>query len=210
MEMMPFCWQTKISDAKPYNEIYTDVTWATCTLRTWLNDTFLNTAFTSAEQAAIKDTTVVNSDNPKYGTGGGKNTTDKVYLLSIAEASSGAYGFNGEFNASTDETREAKNTAYAKECGAWTGFVGSKYEGNGEWWLRSPGMYGRCASVVTSYGYINVGGSDGNTDINAVRPGFAFKSFPLLLFGVMQEKLPRKGKVVHHRKHQSLLRQNRR
>ena len=157
-------------DDKPYNEEYTDVTWATCTLRTWLNDAFLNTAFTSAEQVAIKDTTVVNSDNPKYGTGGGKNTTDQVYLLSIAEASSVAYGFNGEFNASTDETREAKNTAYAKECGAWTGFVGSKYEGNGEWWLRSPGMYGRCASVVTSYGYINVGGSDGNTNINAVRP----------------------------------------
>ena len=39
-------------DAKPYNEKYTDVTWATCTLRTWLNDTFLNTAFKSAEQAA--------------------------------------------------------------------------------------------------------------------------------------------------------------
>ena len=39
-------------DAKPYNEKYTDVTWATCTLRTWLNDTFLNTAFTLAEQAA--------------------------------------------------------------------------------------------------------------------------------------------------------------
>ena len=157
-------------DSKLYNEIYTNVTWATCTLRTWLNDTFLNTTFTSAEQAAIKDTTVVNSDNPKYGTGGGKNTTDQVYLLSIAEASSVAYGFNGEFNASTDETREAKNTAYAKECGAWTGFVGSKYEGNGEWWLRSPGMYGRCASVVASYGYIDVGGSDANTNIFAVRP----------------------------------------
>jgi len=157
-------------DSKLYNKIYTNVTWATCTLRTWLNDTFLNVAFTSAEQAAIKGTTVVNSDNPKYGTGGGKNTTDKVYLLSIAEASSVAYGFNGEFNASTDETREAKNTAYAKECGAWTEHVGSTYEGNGFWWLRSPGVYGRCASVVTSYGYIDGSGSDGNTNIFAVRP----------------------------------------
>ena len=27
-------------DAKPYNEEDTDVTWATCTLRTWLNGTF--------------------------------------------------------------------------------------------------------------------------------------------------------------------------
>ena len=45
-------------DAKPYNEECENVTWATCTLRTWLNVTFLNTAFTSAEQAAIKNTTV--------------------------------------------------------------------------------------------------------------------------------------------------------
>ncbi len=50
---------------------------------------------------------------------GGVNTTDKVYLLSIAEASNTAYGFNGEFNTDS-ETREAKNTAYAKECGAST------------------------------------------------------------------------------------------
>ena len=117
-------------DAKPYNEKCTDVTWATCTFRTWLNDAFLNTAFTSAEQAAIKNTTVVNDDNPYYDTEGGENTTDKVYLLSIAEAGNTAYGFNGEFRTES-ETREAKNTAYAKECGALTS-TSTEYEGNGD------------------------------------------------------------------------------
>ena len=148
-------------DAKPYNEKFTDVTWATCTLRTWLNDAFLNTAFTSAEQVAIKNTTVVNDDNPYYDIEGGENTTDKVYLLSIAEASNTAYGFNGEFRTQR-ETREAKNTAYAKECGAWT-------SRNGYWWLRSPSYYSRSASSVNNYGY----GTDNGTDVdydNAVRP----------------------------------------
>ena len=70
-------------DAKPYNEEDTDVTWATCTLRTWLNDAFLNTAFTSAEQAAIKNTTVVNDDNPYYGTEGGENTTIKCIFCPL-------------------------------------------------------------------------------------------------------------------------------
>ena len=127
-------------DAKPYNEEDTDVTWATCTLRTWLNGTFLNTAFTSAEQTAIKNTTVVNEDNPYYGTEGGVNTIDKVYLLSIAEASNTVYGFNGEFRTES-ETREAKSTAYAK----W----------QGPWWLRSPGGSSEGASAVnfgTGYG----------------------------------------------------------
>ena len=151
-------------DAKPYNEEDTDVTWATCTLRTWLNDAFLNTAFTSAEQAAIKNTTVVNDDNPYYGTEGGENTTDKVYLLSIAETSNTAYGFNGEFNTSSN-TREAKNTAYAKECGAW-----ETYEGNGCWWLRSPGDNSRSASDVYSGGYGDDTGGTVDIDGGAVRP----------------------------------------
>ncbi len=154
-------------DAKPYNEEDTDVTWATCTLRTWLNGTFLNTAFTSAEQTAIKNTTVVNEDNSYYGTEGGVNTTDKVYLLSIAEASNTAYGFNGEFNTES-ETREAKNTAYAKECGAST-CTSTEYEGNGYWWLRSPGLYSDSASSVLLDGY---GGGWGfvDDDDDAVRP----------------------------------------
>ena len=153
-------------DAKPYNEECENVTWATCTLRTWLNNTFLNTAFTSAEQAAIKNTTVVNDDNPKYGTEGGENTTDKVYILSIAEASNTAYGFNGEFHAYS-ETREAKNTAYAKECGACTS-TSTEYEGNGDWWLRSPGHVSLYASNV------NYSGRGGSLSVyyggDAVRP----------------------------------------
>ena len=155
-------------DDKPYNEEYTDVTWATCTLRTWLNDTFLNTAFTSAEQVAIKNTTVVNDDNPYYDTEGGENTTDKVYLLSIAEASNTAYGFNGEFRTES-ETREAKNTAYAKECGAWTS-ASTEYEGNGDWWLRSPGDGSGDASDVGSNGYGSSTGFSVYFDGDAVRP----------------------------------------
>ena len=138
-------------DTKPYNEEYTDVTWATCTLRTWLNDTFLNTAFTSAEQAAIKNTTVVNEDNSHYGTEGGANTIDKVYLLSIAEACNTAYGFNNGVFITKSETREAKNTAYAKECGAHT-YKGKNGWWNGWWLLRSTGRSSRHASSVDDGG----------------------------------------------------------
>lgn len=134
-------------DAKPYNEEGWCKTWATCTLRTWLNDTFLNAAFTSAEQAAIKNTAVVNSDNQKWGTKGGENTTDKVYLLSIAEASNTAYGFDGEFDA-TSETRKVSNTAYAKEHGVWA----STDSDSEYWWLRSPGEVSYTAAQTFNNG----------------------------------------------------------
>lgn len=141
-------------DAKPYNEEKTDATWATCTLREWLNDTFLNTAFTSAEQSAIKNTMVVNEDNPYWNTEGGENTTDKVYLLSIAETCNTAYGFNGEFRTNS-ETRMAKNTAYVADKD------GMEAVGEADcWWLRSPGNDSVGASLVYPDGY---GGNGGNS-----------------------------------------------
>lgn len=151
-------------DAKPYNEEYTDVTWSTCTLRTWLNGTFLNTAFISAEQTAIKNTTVVNEDNPYYGTEGGVNTTDKVYLLSIAEASNTAYGFNGEFRTNS-ETRVAMNTAYVAGKDVMNAVGKADY-----WWLRSPGHDSNDASYVSDYGYGYDNGDGVSYDDDTVRP----------------------------------------
>ena len=151
-------------DAKPYNEEYTDVTWSTCTLRTWLNGTFLNTAFISAEQTAIKNTTVVNEDNPYYGTEGGVNTTDKVYLLSIAEASNTAYGFNGEFRTNS-ETRVAMNTAYVAGKDVMNAVGKADY-----WWLRSPGFNRSNASNVGLNGYGRDYGTNVDYGSRAVRP----------------------------------------
>lgn len=153
-------------DVKAYNETYTSVTWENCTMRSWLNgygasanknakdftgDNFLNNAFSAAEQNAIKTTNVVNEDNPYYGTDGGNNTEDKVYLLSISEASNASYGFNSKFDTSS-KTREAKNTEYAKKCGALTSTL-SSYYGNGSWCLRAPGGSGYSASYVILNGY---------------------------------------------------------
>ena len=148
-------------DAKAYNTSYTSVTWETCTLRSWLNgygasanventdyssDNFIDTAFTAAEQSAIRQTNVINEDNPEYGTEGGNDTMDQVYLLSVAEASSASYGFNSNYRTES-KTREAKNTSYAKEQGAST-TTSTQYEGNGDWWLRSPRNISRYASYV--------------------------------------------------------------
>ena len=88
-------------DSQPYNTTKTDVTWETSTIRSWLNgykasynanginyssNNFIGKAFTSAEQKAINQVTVVNHDNPEYETEGGNDTKDKVFLLSIEEA----------------------------------------------------------------------------------------------------------------------------
>ena len=61
------------------------VTWETCSLRKWLNDEFVNEAFSKKEQKYIPTVTVPAHKNPKYDTDPGKATKDKVFLLSAVE-----------------------------------------------------------------------------------------------------------------------------
>ncbi len=61
------------------------VDWEHCSLRAWLNGDFLNSAFGEDEPAAIRLTTIENADNPNYGTRGGADTGDHVFLPSIEE-----------------------------------------------------------------------------------------------------------------------------
>ncbi len=61
------------------------VTWDNSSLRSFLNDSFIREEFLTGEQAAIQDTRLVRADNKEYGTKGGKDTTDKVYIMDDEE-----------------------------------------------------------------------------------------------------------------------------
>ncbi len=158
-------------DAQPYNKDHTSVTWETCTLRTWLNGTFYNKAFSSAEQAAILTTSVDNSKYQCYSgwsTNGCNNTQDKVLLLSYAEA-------NKYFGVTYDNRRNTKSrvapTAYAIAQGAYADSFRRTADGTaaGQWWLRSPGLYHQdyAASVLTDGSF---DGHDVSSDYGSVRP----------------------------------------
>lgn len=170
-------------DVFQYHTEYESVTWETSTMRSWLNgygaaqntgsdngidytdDNFIDTAFSDGEQGAIVDTTVVNDDNPDYGTEGGNDTTDKIFLLSIAEAQNSSYFAD-------NSSRIATNTAYV----AGGGKTGSSYmNGVGEadyWWLRSPGTYDSYAAFVYDLGGVYTIGYIVYYDNYAVRPAF--------------------------------------
>ena len=164
-------------DCQQYNTTYWSVTWKMSTIRSWLNgynarynengidyssNNFIDKAFTSAEQDAIKKVTVVNHDNPDYGTDAGKNTEDKIYLLSIEEVINPEYGFSANFY---DMSRKRKNTAYAATRGTGLG-----EDSNDMWWLRSPGCDTSNAATVDSYGYVSAYGNGVGYDNNAVCP----------------------------------------
>ena len=161
------------------------VTWETSTMRSWLNgydaskntggdsgidytgDNFLDAAFSAKEQAAIAVTDVVNGPNPDYNTDGGNNTTDRIFLLSIAEVYNRSYF--------PDFRWFSTNTAYVADGGK----LGSGMHEVGEndwWWLRSPGFDNTMAVFIDwEDGSSNTDGNLVDNNSFAVRPAFNLK-----------------------------------
>lgn len=150
----------KALDCQRYNAIHKEITWEQCSLRKWLNDSFLNTAFSEEERALIQSTTVSADKNPQYQyRNPGNATTDKVFLLSINEV----HKYFSDINA-----RECSPTAYAKAQGART----STYNGvdTCAWWLRSPGSEQSFATSIDDLGWVNSRGYSVSSFVFSVRP----------------------------------------
>lgn len=167
-------------DCKKYNEKQTLVTWEKCTLRSWLNDSFLNTAFNTQEKNKILLTNVINGDNPDYGIDGGNNTKDKIYILSVTEARKYFKDDNDEDGKRLGQSvaRACKPTAFTVKQGAWrlewdSRYFGpefKKYDGNCSCWLRTPGVVQDMASCILYTGTASSYGADVSTRNYAVRP----------------------------------------
>lgn len=147
-------------DCKPYNTSDTDVTWENCTLRRWLNNDFINAAFSAEEKSMIPTVTVSADNNPDYSTNPGNATQDQVFLLSVTEA-------NNYFN--SDSARQCELTDFAVANGAYVNSNDDNY--NCRWWLRSPGLYQNTAASVISNGVVgDYGYYVDDDDYGAVRP----------------------------------------
>lgn len=109
-------------DYKPYNVSNTDVTWQTCTLRKWLNDDFIDTAFSSNEKKMIS----IN------------DMKDKVFLLNVAEV-------DKYFDSNSDRQCEATDYAIAKGANVTT--YSNSHIHNCIWWLRSTNYSNYTATV---------------------------------------------------------------
>ena len=140
---------------KPYNTEDEHIIWESCTLRKWLNDDFLNAAFTEEDQKMISAVSVSTDKNPQYDTNPGNATQDQIFLLSISEA---------EKYFSSNATRSCKSTAYAVASNAWKSTTSSC------WWLRSPGSNQHSAAYVLDSGVVSADGDRVIIDHNAVRP----------------------------------------
>jgi len=144
------------------NRIYSSVTWEKCTLRSYLNNEFLN-KFSQLDKSRIIETTVKNSHNLWYGTRGGRDTIDKVFLLSVDEVEK--YLGNNDDYRSRIRKRWINGNIVKHRKGALVSNINNEIRTatyfdvrTHSWWLRTPGRNSDYATRVDRKGVIYVGG----------------------------------------------------
>lgn len=162
----------RMPDTHPFHEHAQDIDWSRSELRRWLNDAFMQRAFSKNEQAAILDTRLENAPNAYFGTPSGPDTQDKVFILSGNEVFNSPlaadYGFYPG-NGVDDPARRFRSTLYAKCRGAWWSPV-EGYRGNSFWLMRTSGYTPGNITYICDFGYIYNQGTLVTCDDAAILP----------------------------------------
>jgi hypothetical protein len=147
-----------------YNHFATGVTWEASTIRNLLNNEFLY-RFKPSERALIRETRIVNEDNPWYGVIGGNDTVDSVFMLSISEVVR-YFGDSGLVNIiPVDDAVTWFSDAYD------TARISRFMDGTRAfWWLRTPGNRQALASGIDATGAIAVFGTGVSNSLLGTRP----------------------------------------
>lgn len=154
-----------IVGVRPYDSEFTDEVWESCTLRQYLNGEFLE-KFTEEDKRRIIGTKIKNPNNLWYGTWGGKDTCDMIFLPDLEEADR-YFGGSGDYENERRKDFDFESGNYAEnENGGYFSNVSdtkrqAKYNGIPSfWWLRSPGILNSSAAFVLPDGGVGVFGLD--------------------------------------------------
>jgi len=171
----------------PYHKRWEGITWEKCSLRDYLNNEYYSTKFTTEEKVRIVETRNSNPTNTWYGTEGGAESIDRVFLLSLDEVVR-YFGDSGDlqnkkrwiFQRTLTSDMYENNLIESPEGAILNDrFNNSRIfqDTDGEdcvWWLRSPGSSSYNASCVGDFGLLGVGGFEINEEYG-VRPAMWIK-----------------------------------
>ncbi len=138
-------------------------TWKNSTIREYLNQELLYLMFQQDELSCISETVVQTADNPMYGTDGGEDTTDYLFLLSIEEAQK---YFSSDSERRTQIVPDVELPQYDLVPHQHYLNTTDYYD----WWLRSPGESSEKAACVGRFGDIMMEGQWVDTEEVSVRP----------------------------------------
>lgn len=148
-----------IIEHRAYHDAYKDITWADCALRNYLNGEFYN-KFTATDRSRIIPVLNKNLDNQWYGSKGGADTMDSVFLLSVEEVVCKYFGDSssklhnpGKNQRYWFERKDKNNSKRIARLEANKGRIWW-------WWLRSPGRVNVKAVYIHGDGNIGIQGNN--------------------------------------------------
>ena len=125
-------------ESLPFHE-ENQVAWKSSSIREWLNNVFLNNAFSIAESALIKETELHSQDNPYMEIpDAGEDTKDRLFLLSDTD-------FWNYYDVSGLNLYRCSATEYSFAQG-----IECDRNGNCGWWLRTPAYWSGGDAVACS------------------------------------------------------------
>lgn len=139
------------------------VCWESSTIREILNEGFFHWVFTDEEKACVCRSIIHTPDNPIYGTGGGEDTMDYLFLLSIDEVQ--------KYFLSDEERRT--QIVPDVEIEQYDLMPGTHYLNTTDfydWWLRSPGDSEDSFACVGRFGDVMEAGQWSSSEEVSVRP----------------------------------------
>ena len=145
----------QIIEQRDYHNRKQPVTWEQSEIRYYLNNGFLD-RFGSSDQDKILTSQIKNPDNPWYGSVGGADTLDRVFLLSMDECVRYYFGDssrlldhpkpNQRYWFDRKDENNAKRMALFMDSGWW-------------WWTRTPGKNNKVAVYIHGDGNIGIQGN---------------------------------------------------
>ena len=152
-----------IIERRVYHTSQAAITWSRCSLRAYLNGDFYNSsAFSNEDRSRIVQVTNVNLNNQWFGTYGGLNTQDRIFLLSIAEVVQ-YFGDSGQLENRPPGASHINDQFNSNRIATINGSASF-------WWLRSPGDSTHNAIRVYNDGIVYLSGSFVSNHNGGVRP----------------------------------------
>lgn len=148
----------KIIMQRSYHNKYIDITWAECSLREFLNTDFFN-GFSKQDKLRIIPVMNQNPDNPWFGTIGGAETEDKIFILSLEEL---ACKYFGDSSSLLYNPRKNQRYWYERKdennCKRVAELLDKGW--NSWYWIRTPGRLSLKAVYVFHDGNIGIHGNN--------------------------------------------------
>ena len=134
----------QIIEQRDYHDKKEAITWERSEIRHYLNNGFFE-RFSSSDKERILTTHNINADNPWYGSIGGADTFDRVFLLSLDEVVRSYFGDssrlldnpkqNQRYWFDRKDANNVKRTALFMDLHWW-------------WWTRTPGKNNKVAVYI--------------------------------------------------------------